>query len=86
MAILPPVSMLPKPAKTPHLFCAVHSMPKLFPDVTTGNEPQRGITHTKALVYFTLEGTHVEDAPKPPTHAPLALRRSGPVVWTPSHP
>ena len=24
--------------------------------------------------------------PKPPAHAPLALRRSGLVLWTPSHP
>ena len=56
MAIsLPPMSMPPMLAKTPHLLCAVHRMPKLFPDVTRGDEPQRGITHTKALVYFTLE-------------------------------
>ena len=27
-----------------------------------------------------------EGPPKPPTHAPLALRRSGLVLWTPSHP
>ena len=35
MAVLwRPVSMVPMPAKTPHLFCAVDSMPKLFLDVT----------------------------------------------------
>jgi hypothetical protein len=29
-----PVRMASMPAKTPHLFCAVDSMPKLFLDVT----------------------------------------------------
>jgi hypothetical protein len=31
---LRPVRMVPMATKTPHLFCAVDSMPKLFPDVT----------------------------------------------------
>ena len=60
--LLPPMSMPPMLAKTPHLLCAVHRMPKLFPDVTGGNMPHRGITHTKVLVYSTLEGKHLKDA------------------------
>ena len=41
MAIfLPPVSMPPIPAKTPHLFCAVHNMQKVTLDVTGGNVGQ----------------------------------------------
>ena len=50
---------------------------------------QRAITCKEAFVYSTLEGTYLEDAPalpKPPAHAPLALRWSGPVLWTPIHP
>ena len=51
--------------------------------------PQRGITCKEAFPNATLEGTHLEDAagpPKPPTHALLAVRRYGSVMWTPSHP
>ena len=62
------MSMLPMPAKTPHVFCAVHNMPKLFPDATRGNGPQCGITHTKALVYSTLEGAHLEERGCPRAH------------------
>ena len=35
-----PVRMAPMPAKTPHLFCAVDSMPKHFLDVTGRNVGQ----------------------------------------------
>jgi hypothetical protein len=35
-----PVSMVLMPAKTPHLFCAVDSMPKPFLDVTERNVGQ----------------------------------------------
>jgi hypothetical protein len=38
--LLPPVRMVPMPAKTPHLFCVVHSMQKLFLDITGGNVGQ----------------------------------------------
>ena len=68
MAIfLPPVSMIPKPAKTPHLFCAIHSMQKLFLDVTEGERwavsgPQRAITCKEVFVYSTFEGTHLVGA------------------------
>ena len=51
--------------------------------------PQRAITCKEAFIYSTFEGTHLEDgpgSPKPAAHAPLALRRSGPVLWTPTHP
>jgi hypothetical protein len=34
------VGMAPMPAKTPHLFCAVDSVPKLFRDVTERNVGQ----------------------------------------------
>ena len=41
MAVLwRPVSMVPMPAKTPHLFCAVHSMQKVVLNVTGGNVGQ----------------------------------------------
>jgi len=36
----PSVRMAPMPAKTPHLFCAVDSMPKHFLDVTGRNVGQ----------------------------------------------
>ena len=52
--------------------------------------PQREITCTKAFSHHAMESAHHEKMPvglpKPPTHAPLALRRSGPVLMTPSHP
>ena len=34
------VSMVPIPAKTPHMFCAVHIMQKLFLDAIGGNVGQ----------------------------------------------
>ena len=41
MAVLwRPVRMAPMPEKTPHLFCAVDSMRKLFLDVTGRNVGQ----------------------------------------------
>ena len=41
MAVLwRPVSMVPMPAKTPHLFCAVHSMQNVVLNVTGGNVGQ----------------------------------------------
>ena len=51
--------------------------------------PQRGINCKEAFVYSTLGVRTAKMAPappKPPAHAPLALRRSGLVLWTPSHP
>ena len=41
MAVLwRPVRMVPMSAKTPHLFCAVHSMQKVVLDITGGNVGQ----------------------------------------------
>ena len=56
------------PAKTPRLFCAVDSMPKLVLDVTGGERwvvsgPQRAITCKEAFHYSTFEGTHLEGGP-----------------------
>ena len=83
--LLPPMSMPPMLAKTPHLLCAVHRMPKLFPDVTKESGPQCGITpRTKALVYSTSEGTLLEERGCPWAHRshPRTLRwlSDGP-VW-----
>ena len=91
MAIfLPPVKIAPMQAKTPHLFCAVLSMQKLFLDIIGGNVeqcssgPQRGIACKEAFSNATLEGTHLEDAsgPAEAAHAHSAgssTVRSGPV-------
>ena len=48
--------------------------------------PQRGINCKEAFAYPWARRRPAEGPPKPPTHAPLALRRSGLVLWTPSHP
>jgi hypothetical protein len=53
--------------------------------------PQRGMTCTKALAAMRWRerirtSKMSPGPPKPPAHAPLALRRSSLVVWTPSHP
>ena len=55
-------------------------------DLWAVSGPQRGINCKEAFAYPRARRRPAEGPPKPPTHAPLALRRSGLVLWTPSHP